>query len=166
MVRYRSTEAKTGSRLSPDESLTRIYKYCAYQERSHQEVKEKLFEFGLYSGEVDEIMSRVITEGFLNEERFAKAFSGGRFRIKKWGRMKIKRELEQRGLTENCIALGMREIDHADYVKTLRDWIRKKAQQSPETNLYRKRDRIARFVISKGYEPELVWDEIKTLMGE
>ncbi len=154
------------SRLSPQESLAKIYRYCAYQERSHQEVKNKLFEYGLYSGEVDELLARLITEGFLNEERFAKAFSGGKFRIKKWGRIKIQRALAHRGLTENCIARGIKEIDASDYIKALKEVIQKKANQFEEQNRFKKRDKIARFAIAKGYEPELVWEEVKALLPD
>ena len=157
---------KPESRLTPQECQAKIYRYCAYQERSHQEVKNKLFEYGLYTGEVDELLARLITEGFLNEERFAKAFSGGKFRIKKWGRLKIQRELSHRGLTENCIARGLKEIDASDYTTTLNAVIQKKAKQLVEHNLFKKRDRIARFAIAKGYEPELVWEAVKALLPD
>lgn len=151
-------------RLSSAEALARIYRYCAYQERSHQEVKNKLYEYGLYSSEVDELLSRLITEGFLNEERFAKAFAGGKFRMKKWGRLKIQNKLESLGLTTNCIGRGMKEIDAADYSRTLKELIKKKALQTIEHNPYRKRDKVARFVIAKGYEPELVWEVVKEVL--
>ena len=148
-------------RLSSAEALARIYRYCAYQERSHQEVKNRLYEYGLYSSEVDELLSRLITEGFLNEERFAKAFAGGKFRMKKWGRLKIQNKLESLGLTNKCIGSGMKEIDPTDYSKTLKDLIKKKAQQTIEQNSFKKRDKVARFAIAKGYEPELVWEVVK-----
>ena len=154
------------SSLTPQECFAKICRYCAYQERSHQEVRNKLFEYGLHTDEVDELLTRLITEGFLNEERFAKAFSGGKFRIKKWGRMKIQRELAQRGLTENCIARGIKEIDPAGYIRTLKEVIRKKAGQLQEPNGFKKRDKIARFAISKGYEPDLVWEELKALLPD
>src|SRR5579871_6478535 len=98
---------KTTSKDLNGDALSKIYRYCAYQERSHREVKNKLFEYGLYSNQVDEIVSRLITEGFLNEERFAKAFAGGKFRMLKWGRIKIEQELEREGLTPRCIARGL-----------------------------------------------------------
>lgn len=148
-------------RLSSAEALARIYRYCAYQERSHQEVKNRLYEYGLYSSEVDELLSRLITEGFLNEERFAKAFAGGKFRMKKWGRLKIQNKLESLGLTNKCIGSGMKEIDPTDYSKTLKDLIKQKAQQTIEQNSFKKRDKVARFAIAKGYEPELVWEVVK-----
>jgi len=150
-------------RYSPTEALAKIQRYCAYQERSHKEVKNKLFEYGLYASEVDELLSRLITDGFLNEERFAKAYAGGKFRIKKWGRVKIKNELEFLGLTKNCIQRGLNEIDSADYKKTLRLLLKKKSTQLTEENAFKKRDKLARYAIGKGYEPEMVWEVVKDL---
>ena len=148
---------------SPAEALSKIYRYCAYQERSHREVKNKLFEYGLRSSEVDEILSQLITEGFLNEERYAKAFVGGKFRMMKWGRVKIQRALEAEGLTPKCISRGLAEIDTKDYSKTLVSLIKKKSTQTTEPNLFKKKNKIAQFVIGKGYEPELVWESINEL---
>ena len=142
---------------SPVEAYARILRYCAYQERSHAEVRNKLFEYGLHRSQVEEILSRVITDGFLNEERFAKAFAGGKFRMKKWGRNKIVRELEAHGVTARCIRNGLEEIDQQDYTKTLKGLLKKKLEQTKEANLFKKRDRVARFAIGKGYEPELTW---------
>ncbi|MCX8491086.1 MAG: regulatory protein RecX [Cyclobacteriaceae bacterium] len=149
-------------RLSPKEALVKIQHYCAYQERSHKEVKNKLFEYGLYASEVDEILAQVISDGFLNEERFAKAFAGGKFRIKKWGRLKIKQELEMLGLTSRCVASGLKEIDSRDYRKTLQELIQKKTSQISEENEFKRKNLIARFVIGKGYESELVWSILKS----
>lgn len=151
--------------ISPQESLARIQRYCAYQERSHHEVKNKLYSFGLRTDDVDEILSRLITEGFLNEERFAKTFAGGKFRMMKWGRIKIQRELEAQGLTARCIARGLKEIDQADYRKTMTNLLKKKLAQIPEENPYAKKNKAARFVIGKGYEPELVWEALNDLLA-
>jgi regulatory protein len=151
-------------KLSPKEALVKIQSYCAYQERSHKEVKNKLYEYGLYSSEVDELISTLIVDGFLNEERFAKAYAGGKFRIKKWGRLKIQQELEMLGLTKRCIAAGMKEIDSADYSKTLKGLIKKKAAQTTEQNPFKKKNLVARFVIGKGYEAEMVWEMVKELV--
>lgn len=146
------------------EGLSKIYRYCAYQERSHKEVKNKLFLYGLYSNQVDEILAQLIIEGYLNEERFAKAFAGGKFRIMKWGRIKIQHQLEMEGLTPRCIARGMAAIDNADYVKTMKALIKKKSLQTIEGNLYKKKNKVARFAISKGFEPELVWETVNDLV--
>lgn len=147
--------------LSPKESLSKIYRYCAYQERSHQEVKNKLFSYGLRASAVDEIMARLITEGFLNEERFAKTFAGGKFRMLKWGKLKIQRELEMMNLTSRCISKGLAEIDPADYLKTLSILINKKEKQMAEPNVFTKKNKLAKYAITKGYEPELVWEVIQ-----
>jgi regulatory protein len=146
--------------ITPAEALSKIYKYCAYQERSHKEVKNKLIEYGLRYGEADEILARLITEGFLNEERYAKAFAGGKFRMMKWGKLKIQKELEMQGLTSRCIRIGLNEIDAKDYSKTLASLVKRKWSQISETNVFKKKNKLARFIIGKGYEPELVWDLI------
>jgi regulatory protein len=83
--------SESKKKINPAEARSKIYRYCAYQERSHQEVKSKLFDYGLRSNEVDEILAKLITDGFLNEERYAKAFVGGKFRMIKWGKLKIQR---------------------------------------------------------------------------
>ncbi|MFY8035888.1 MAG: regulatory protein RecX, partial [Cyclobacteriaceae bacterium] len=153
--------SKRKIRLTPTVAFAKIQQYCAYQERSHKEVKNKLFEYGLYSSEVDDLISKLIVEGFLNEERFAKAFAGGKFRIKKWGRLKIQQELEMQGLTKRCVAIGLKEIVASDYRKTLKSLIQKKSAQTSEQNPFKRKNLIARYVISKGYEPELVWGILK-----
>lgn len=157
-----STDDKK-KKLSPADAIVKIRHYCAYQERSHKEVKQKLFKYGLRSDDVDEIMSRLITDGFLNEERFAKAFAGGKFRMKKWGRLKIQNELEMLGLTPRCVKRGLNEIDEQDYRKVLQYLLKKKIKMIDEENPFKKKNRLAQFAISKGYEPDLVWEFVKDL---
>ena len=147
------------------EALSKIFRYCAYQERSHREVKDKLFEYGLHSNQVDEILSHLITEGFLNEERYAKTFAGGKFRMMKWGRLKIQRELESAGVSPRNIARGLVEINASDYSKTLLSLVKKKSNQVTDENLYKKKNKVARFIIGKGYEPELVWEAVNDFLA-
>ena len=147
-----------------EEAKQKIFRYCSYQERCHSEVRNKLYEYGLYRSDIDNIISFLITEGFLNEERFAKAYAGGKFRMKQWGKIKIQLELEFKGLTKNCIKIGMKEIDNADYAKTLEALILKKQSLLDEANAFVLRDKIAQYVIQKGYEPELVWSTIKSII--
>lgn len=148
-------------KLTPQQALQKIQHYCAYQERSHKEVRNKLFEYGLWSSQVDDLMTQLINEGFLNEERFAKAFAGGKFRMKKWGKLKIERELENHGLTSKCIQIGLTEIDQIDYIRTLKSLLDKKWAVTPEPNPFRKKDKVARYAIMKGFEPDLVWNILK-----
>ena len=146
------------------DTLNKIYRYCAYQERSHNEVKSKLFGYGLHSSDVDEILSHLITEGFLNEERYAQAFAGGKFRILKWGKLKIQRELEASGVSPRNIKSSFRQIPFEEYSKTLTTLIRKKSRQIDEENLFKKKNKVARYVIAKGYEPELVWEAVNEMI--
>ena len=113
---------------SAHEAKEKIQHYCAYQERSHQEVRNKLYEFGLHRNNVDEIISDLITNGFLNEERFAKAFAGGKFRMKKWGRTRITNALELKGVSKNCILIALKEIDENSYVGTLQQLLSEKSR--------------------------------------
>jgi regulatory protein len=153
---------KKTNQLSPDVK-SKIYKYCAYQERTHSEVRNKLYEYGLGSDEVDQLITQLIEEGYLNEERFAKTFAGGKFRIKGWGRIKIIHGLEAKGLTRNCIALGLKEINETDYVETLQTLLKKKAAVIHIDDEFVRRDKIARYAIQKGFEPDLVWRWVKEI---
>lgn len=150
--------------MNLEEARQKIFRYCAYQERCHSEVRNRLYTYGLYRHDIDTVITGLITEGFLNEERFAKAFAGGKFRMKQWGKLKIQIELELRGLTQNCINIGLKEIDDASYVKTLESLIVKKQSQLEVENTFILRDKIAQFVIHKGYEPEMVWSTIKSII--
>ena len=165
MKRYKQQPTKSGQQEPTDqEALNKIFRYCAYQERSHHEVKTKLFEYALPTAKVDEIVTYLITEGFLNEERYAKAFAGGKFRIMKWGRLKIQKELESSGVSTRNISKGLAEIGHSEYSKTLLSLIKKKLNQIEDDNVYKKKNKAARFVIGKGYEPELVWQIVNDLV--
>ena len=166
MTREDHSESVVRKKISPAEAFVKASRYCAFQERSHYEVRNKLYTFGLYKNDVEEIITRLITDGFLNEERFSKAFAGGKFRIKKWGRNKIANELELHKITPRCIQKGLDVIDPSDYNKTLTRLLKTKLAQITESNLFKKRDKAARFVIGKGYEPDLVWNLLLELTGK
>lgn len=149
--------------LSRQEAEKRIFRYCAYQERSHLEVRNKLRSYGLPELIVDEVMYRLIQENFLNEERFARSFAGGRFRMKHWGKNKIAVELARKGLTEKCISLGLSEIRPEDYRITLIRLLREKNELLTESDIYARRNKLSKYVIQKGYEPDVAWETILEL---
>jgi regulatory protein len=153
-------------KATPSEARAKILRYCAYQERSHLEVRNKLYEFGLSRDEVNEILTYLILEGFLNEERFARSFAGGKFRMKKWGRLKIVRELEAKGVSKNCIKAGLQEVEGDDYMRVLEDILRSKSTQLSEPNIFVLRDKTARYAIQKGFEPDLVWEKLKEILPD
>lgn len=150
-------------RLSHKEAVTRLAKYCVYQERSQQQVRNKCYELGLYSDEVEEVIAELITEGFINEERFAQSYVRGKFRLKKWGRIKILAGLQQHQLSKYCIDKGMSEISEGEYLDTLNNLLEKKIASLPEENTYIIHQKVARYIINKGFEPELVWNRIKEI---
>ncbi len=141
------------------EAKIRAGHYCAYRERTQQEVRDKLYDLGLHREEVEEVLTELISEGYVNEERFAKAYAGGKFRLKKWGRNKIIHELERRHITSYCIDKAMEEIPEEDYLQVLRELIDKKLAQT-HGNPYIVKNKVARFMIGKGFEPEIVWREL------
>lgn len=146
--------------------LGRLARFCAYQDRSHLEVRRKLLDLGARGQEVEDVIAELITQGFLNEERFARSFAGGKFRMKKWGRNKIVHELEMHGVTQRCIDRGLKEIDEREYAKTLRSLLIRKWKETKEPNLFRRKNLVARYLIGKGYEPDRVWDLLKELASD
>ena len=143
--------------IGTEKALQKIRHFCSYQERSHQEVKEKLYRFGLYREEVESLLSQMIEENYLNEERFAVAFAGGKFRVKKWGRLKILYELKQRRISAYCIKLGIASISEEDYRETLNKLVEEKFRSlSREENQFTRDQKTRSFLIQKGFEPELV----------
>lgn len=154
-------ENKPKKKLSPAQALIRAQLSCAYQERCHQEMRNKLYEWGLYPDAVENILANLITDNFLNEERFAKSYAGGKFRIKKWGRIKIKIELKKRKISEYCIRKGMLEIDEKEYIQTLKQLIEKKSKEVKGGNLQVKNYKIAQYIASRGFEQDLIWDFLK-----
>lgn len=135
--------------------------FCAYRERTLQEARNKLYDLGAYSSEVEETISWLITENFINEERYAQAYAGGKFRIKQWGRVKILQGLKRNGLSPYCIDQGMKVIEEEEYRRTLEALIEKKSRQEKETDVFKRKNKIARYAIAKGYEAELVWEILK-----
>lgn len=142
--------------LSPEEALPKLRHYCAYQERSHSEVKQKLWDLCVRRAEHDGIISALIEEDYLNEERFATRFAGGKFRMKEWGRKKIYYGLKEKGISDYLIKKAMKEIDEDIYLETLAKLAEKKyASLKGEQYLVRKKKTID-YLLQKGYEPELV----------
>jgi regulatory protein len=144
-----------------NKELARIQKYCAYQERSQQEVRYKLYSYGLHRNQVEQIIAHLVTENFLNEERFAIAYAGGKFRMKQWGRNKIKDALKQKKISDYCIRKALNEINSRDYSKTLDTLIAEKLKAVKEANALKKNYKVAQYVISRGFEPEMVWQRLR-----
>ena len=154
-------EKKPKKKLTPNQATIKAQLSCAYQERCQQEMRDKLYEWGLFSNDVENIIANLISDNFLNEERFAKAYAGGKFRIKKWGRIKIRIELKKRKISDYCIRKGMLEIEESDYLKTLNEIIDKKQKEKKKRKIQIRNYKAAQYAISRGFESDLVWENIK-----
>jgi regulatory protein len=137
--------------------------YCAYQERSHSEVKTKCLELGLRGEEIDEMIAALIADNFLNEERFARAYAGGKFRSQRWGRKKILAGLKQHQVSAYCIKKGMEEIDEEDYMEVLKTLAEKKYTSLKGEQYLKRQYKTTQYLLQKGYEPELISDIIKQI---
>lgn len=152
--------------LSKSEMQSKLEHYCAYQDRSHKEVNAKLREYGADREQCEDILLALIKGNYLNEERYACSFARGKFRIKKWGRIKITQELKRNNVSDYCIQKGLDEIDEEEYEKVLINLIIKKNDSSKVKDLFIRRKRISEFLIRKGYEPSLVWTKLKQHITE
>jgi regulatory protein len=143
---------------TPLQALAKIQDWCAYQERCQQEVRDKLYGYGLHSADVENIISKLVSDNYVNEERFAKTYAGGKFRIKKWGRYKIKVALKNKRISDYCIRKAFEEISDVDYLKTLQKLLEAKARLVKEKNPIRKKFKLMSYAASKGYEKELIME--------
>ncbi len=150
-------------RIGKEQAIQRIRHYCAYQERAQQEVRDKLYELGMTKEEVEEIMSDLIAENFLNEERFAVQFAGGHFRIKGWGKVKIQHALQQKRVSSYNIKIGLKAIDGDAYLITLEQLATKKWNSlKGERGLSRMAKTYA-FLHQRGFEPILYQPVVQKL---
>ena len=154
-------ENKPKKKLTPSQALIRAQHSCAYQERCQQEMRDKLYDWGLYRDDVENVIVGLITDGFINEERFAKSYAGGKFRIKKWGRVKIKIELKKRRISDYCIKVAMKEIDEDDYILTIHQLIEKRSKLIKGGKPMVRNYKIAQYIASRGFEQNLIWDILR-----
>ncbi len=149
--------------LTKEQALQKLKHYCAYQERCHSEVKEKLYTLGVWKKDQDEVIASLIEEGYLSEERFAIAFAGGKFRMKQWGRVKIKYELKQKQVSEYSIKKALKQIDEEEYQSVLTKLAKEKyASLKSEQYLIRKKKTMD-YLFQRGFEGELVSEAMKAL---
>jgi regulatory protein len=147
-----------------EQALEALQHYCAYQDRCHQEARQKLKDLGFRGEEAESIIVDLIGEKFLDEERFARTYARGKFRMKRWGRYRIKRELKQRDISDYCIRKAMEEIEESAYLETLEaELLRRDRQEKKAKHPYLRRRKLANYAVSRGFEAPLVWETINRL---
>jgi regulatory protein len=156
-------EKKKQKTYTPKEALIKAAAYCAYQDRTQQEVRTKLYSYGLEPDAVEEIILRLSQEKMIDEERYAQSYVRGKYGLKRWGRRKITQGLKTKGISEYCIKQGMKEIDPELYEQNLLHLLEKKNATEKEKNPFTRRQKLSYYLMSKGYENDLVQDAIKGL---
>nr|WP_225986843.1 regulatory protein RecX [Rufibacter sp. LB8] len=143
--------------------MPKIAAYCAYQERTQNEVRAKLLDYGLELDDAEEIIIRLTQEKLLDEERYAQSFVRGKYGLKRWGRRKIQQGLKAKGISDFCIRKGLQEIDPDQYYENLLHLLEKKNKTEGERNPMARRQKIQYFLQSKGYELDIIQDAWKEL---
>jgi regulatory protein len=149
--------------FTAEQALQKIKQYCTYQERCHKEVKEKLYSYGLHKSDTEKIVADLIENDFLNEERFAIQFAGGKFRMKQWGRKKIQYELQQKGVNTYSTKVALKELDQTDYSDTLHKLASAKWESLATEHHLTRQAKTQAYLMQKGFEPELISKAIKEL---
>ena len=146
-----------------DEARKKIENYCAYQERCHKEVVQKLQSMHMIPEAIDTIVVHLLQHNFLNEERFAKAFVSGKFRIKKWGKQRITIELKQKDISKSIITSALKTINDVTYLNTFHALAEKKANSIKDTNPFKKKKKLADYLLYRGWESHFVYDKVNDL---
>ncbi|MFM7628108.1 MAG: regulatory protein RecX [Algoriphagus sp.] len=141
---------------SMEEARGKLETYCSYQDRCGWEVRRKLYEHEIQGNNVDVLLEELTHSGFLDEARYARSFARGKFRIKKWGKSRISRELKHRQIPSALIKLGLSEIDEEEYLATLREEAEKKWQKTKEKDPYKKRYLVTHYLMGRGFEQDLI----------
>jgi len=147
-----------------NEAKTKLENYCAYQERCHQEVTQKLKDMRMIPDAINVVIGHLLEHNFLNEERFARTFARGKFNIKKWGKNRIVLELKRKDISTVNIKLGLKEIHEVDYFEAFNDLAEKKVATIKETNIYKKRKKLADYLLYRGWEPSMIYEKVNELI--
>lgn len=146
------------------EALKKLEHYCAYQDRCHKEVEDKLRTMKLIPEAKEKIIIHLLDHNFLNEERFAKSYARGKHNIKKWGKLRIVRELKARQISAYNIKTALKEIDEDQYLITFDELAARKANSLTDTDKYKKRKKLTDYLLYRGWEHQLVYDKVKALV--
>ena len=153
--------------MTADEALVRMRRYCDFQERCHQEVRRKLIQLKVFGDDLEWVIGSLIEEDLLNEERFARSFARGRFRLKSWGRHRILRELRRREISEYCQRQALSEIDEQEYLDALDRLIQHRAaRQRPEDHPMQRREDLIKYALSRGFESGLIRERVAVYLAE
>ncbi|PZX59852.1 regulatory protein [Algoriphagus ratkowskyi] len=163
--KYKANESGKNS-WSQEEAFEKLTTFCAYQERCPWEIRRKLYEKGIIDEKAEQLITELIAEEFVNEERYARAFARGKFRLKKWGRNRIRMELKMKEFSEELIRKGLSEIDPEEYYDTLLTQTEKKWESTHESDSFKKKYKVTQYLMTRGFEMDLVKEAIESLISD
>ncbi|MEB2779412.1 regulatory protein RecX [Algoriphagus persicinus] len=163
--KYKPNESGKNS-WSPGEAFEKLTTFCAYQDRCPWEIRHKLYDKGIKDEQAEQLITELIAAEFVDEERYARAFARGKFRLKKWGKTRIRMELKMRELPEELIQKGLSEIDPEEYYDTLLTQTEKKWESTNGTDLYKKKYKVTQYLMNKGFEMDLVKEALESLQKD
>lgn len=155
---------QTKKTYSLQEATKKLEHYCAYQERCHKEVRQKLEAMHMIPEAIDVIIVHLLDQNFLNEERFAKTFVSGKFKIKKWGRRRLTYELKKKDIGKVNINQALAEIGNAEYIEVFNELAEKKANSISESNVFKKRKKLIDYLQYRGWEMHLIYQKANELI--
>lgn len=148
-----------------EEALITLQKYCAYQDRCHTEIEHKLKTMGMIPQAADQIIMTLIQDDYLNEERFVMAFVRGKFKIKKWGKIRLKSELKRRHISKYLIEKGLKQISEHEYLIEFEKLANKKAETLGGASKVQKKKKLIDYLMYRGWEPHLIYDKVNQLFN-
>ncbi|RZL39313.1 MAG: RecX family transcriptional regulator [Pedobacter sp.] len=148
--------------LDKKTALLKAESWCAYQERSQQETRNKLYDWGLYPADVEDVITTLILTNFLSEERFAFAYVSGKVNIKKWGKIKVKQGLKLKKVPDKLIQKALNSVDYDLYLQNLLRLAEKKLAILTEKNPLKRKYKLNTYLLSKGYEMDSINEVLKT----
>ena len=163
--KYKANESGKKS-WTKEEAFEKLTTFCAYQDRCSWEIRRKLYEKGIKDEPAEQLIDELIREEFVNEERYARSFCRGKFRLKKWGKNRIRIELKMRKIPEELIRKGLTEIDPEEYYDTLLTLTEKKWETTKEPDPYKKRHKVTQYLMSRGFEMDLVKEAVESLQSQ
>ena len=143
--------------------LSKAQAYCTYQERCIKDLSIKLREWNIKEGVAEKIINKLVGDDYINEERFARNYAGSKFRIKKWGKNRIIYEMKRKGIPDLIIQIGLEEIEDDEYINAIKELLSKKSFTLSDKDPLKRKQKLARYAIAKGYRPGIVWDVLNQI---
>ena len=148
-----------------NKTINKLEKYCSFSEKCKSDIIKKLYNWNIHKNQ-NEIINHLIQHNYINEKRYALSYSMGKFNSRKWGKIKISNHLKKKGIKEKDINESIKKISEAKYLNVLSNLIIQKSQEIKEIDIFKKKSKIARYLYQKGFESNLIWNQIEVLIKE